>query len=189
MLKTFSLTDIGRKRKLNQDYVFTQEQPVGNLSNLFIVADGMGGHTAGDYASRVAVETIVREVEGCFEKNPMQIFEKAIGEANQRIHQKAAENEDMEGMGTTVVVASLIGRYLQVANVGDSRCIGSFKNGKIQKDITLDHKPNTPYEKERIIKNGGKIYQTQNAIKHRVADCDECIHRTQAKSVNHLLKK
>ncbi len=56
MLKTFSVTDIGRKRKTNQDYVYTSEQPVGSLPNLFLVADGMGGHNAGDYASRVAVE-------------------------------------------------------------------------------------------------------------------------------------
>ena len=59
MLKTFSMTDIGRKRKANQDYVYSSEQPVGRLPNLFVVADGMGGHNAGDYASRVAVETIV----------------------------------------------------------------------------------------------------------------------------------
>ena len=51
-MKTFSITDIGQKRSSNQDYVFSSEQPIGNLPNLFIVADGMGGHKAGDYASR-----------------------------------------------------------------------------------------------------------------------------------------
>ena len=59
MIKTFSLTDIGKKRKLNQDFVYTSERPVGNLPNVFIVADGMGGHKAGDIASRCTVETIV----------------------------------------------------------------------------------------------------------------------------------
>ena len=48
MLKTFSITDIGRKRKVNQDYIYTSEEPVGNLPNVFIVADAMGGHNAGD---------------------------------------------------------------------------------------------------------------------------------------------
>ena len=62
MLKTFSVTDIGRKRKTNQDYVYTSEQPVGSLPNLFRVADGMGGHNAGDYASRVAVESILEKI-------------------------------------------------------------------------------------------------------------------------------
>ena len=62
MLKTFSVTDIGRKRKLNQDYVYASEQAVGNLPNLFIVADGMGGHQAGEYASRMAVEILLEEI-------------------------------------------------------------------------------------------------------------------------------
>ena len=48
MIKTFSITNIGKKRKLNQDFVYTSEKPIGNLPHLFIVADGMGGHNAGD---------------------------------------------------------------------------------------------------------------------------------------------
>ena len=78
MLKTFSITDIGKRRKLNQDYVYTSEMPIGNLPNVFIVADGMGGHNAGDYASKYTVETIITEIERSFEKNPVRILEKAI---------------------------------------------------------------------------------------------------------------
>jgi hypothetical protein len=63
LLKTFSITDIGKKRKLNQDYVFSSDTRIGNLSNVFIVADGMGGHNAGDYASRFTVDTMVEEIE------------------------------------------------------------------------------------------------------------------------------
>ena len=70
MLKTFSKTDMGKKRNLNQDAVYTSERPVGKLPNLFLVADGMGGHNAGDYASRRAVETIVEHIEGATEENP-----------------------------------------------------------------------------------------------------------------------
>ena len=62
MIKTFSLTDVGMKRKINQDYVFTSEEAVGNLPNLFVVADGMGGHNAGDFASRFATDTVVSEI-------------------------------------------------------------------------------------------------------------------------------
>ena len=54
MLKTYSMTDVGMMRKVNQDYVFTSEDPVGKLPNFFMVADGMGGHNAGDYASKYA---------------------------------------------------------------------------------------------------------------------------------------
>ncbi len=136
MLKTFSITDIGRKRKINQDYIFTSEKPIGNLSNLFIVADGMGGHNAGDYASKYTVETIVEEVEKSFEKNAVKILEKAINIANDHIRQKASEDETYFGMGTTLVVATCIGKYLQVANVGDSRLY--IINDKITQ-VTTDH--------------------------------------------------
>ena len=61
-MKTFSKTDTGRRRDMNQDYKYTSETPVGNLPNLFILADGMGGHNAGDYASRYTVEMIVDSV-------------------------------------------------------------------------------------------------------------------------------
>lgn len=136
MLKTFSITDIGKKRKVNQDFVYTRENSIGNLPNVFIVADGMGGHNAGDYASKVTVETMVAEIEKSFEKNPAHIFQKAIGAANECIRQKASEETDMEGMGTTVVAATCVGRLLEVANVGDSRLY--IVNRGIRQ-ITRDH--------------------------------------------------
>ncbi len=136
MLKTFSITDIGRKRKVNQDYIYTSEKPVGNLPNVFIVADGMGGHNAGDYASKVTVETMLTEIENSFEKNPTIIFRRAIEEANAVIRRRAGEDSRLEGMGTTVVAASCLGGFLQVANVGDSRLY--VVNREIRQ-ITRDH--------------------------------------------------
>lgn len=136
MIRAFSVTDIGKKRKLNQDYVYVSETPIGNLPNLFIVADGMGGHNAGDYASKCTVETITREVRGCFEKNPVRILSKAIRIANDQIRKKAGEDESLLGMGTTVVAATCLGHYLQVANVGDSRL---YIIGSEIRQITTDH--------------------------------------------------
>lgn len=137
MLKTFSITDIGRKRKLNQDYVYTSEQPVGSLPNLFIVADGMGGHNAGDYASKVTVETIVEKIKVSTETERTHIVEEAIVTANTLIRTKARESADLEGMGTTVVVATCEGNRLCVANVGDSRLY--VANRKEIRQITKDH--------------------------------------------------
>lgn len=136
MIRSFSVTDIGKKRKLNQDYVYVSETPIGNLPNLFIVADGMGGHNAGDYASKCTVETIIREVRGCFEKNPVRILSKAIRIANDQIRRKAEEDKSLSGMGTTVVAATCLGHYLQVANVGDSRL---YIIGSEIRQITTDH--------------------------------------------------
>ena len=96
----------------------------------------MGGHNAGDFASKCAVETIVREVRGCFEKNPVRILSKAIRIANDQIRKKAGEDESLLGMGTTVVAATCLGHYLQVANVGDSRL---YIIGSGIRQITRDH--------------------------------------------------
>lgn len=137
MLKTFSVTDIGRKRKTNQDYVYTSEQPVGPLPNLFLVADGMGGHNAGDYASRVAVESILEKIADSSEKDPMRNFDDAIQHANARIRKLASESAELEGMGTTVVAAVCEGKRLYVANVGDSRLYVINRFGIRQ--ITRDH--------------------------------------------------
>jgi protein phosphatase len=136
MLKAFSATDVGKRRKVNQDYVYISEQPIGNLPNLFVVADGMGGHKAGDYASKVTVETMLREIEKSPEKNPIILMEKAICSANELIRRQAADVPEFEGMGTTIVAAVCIGGYLQVANVGDSRLY--IVNDEM-KQITKDH--------------------------------------------------
>lgn len=137
MLQSFSVTDIGKKRKLNQDVAYASENPVGNLPNIFIVADGMGGHNAGDYASKCAVQTIVREIRGSFEKNPVRILGKAIRLANDQIRRRAKEDRSLYGMGTTVVAATCLGHYLQVANVGDSRLY--IINDDEVRQITRDH--------------------------------------------------
>lgn len=136
MIKSFSVTDIGRKRQLNQDYVYASDESVGNLPNLYIVADGMGGHKAGDYASKCTVETMVREIRGSMEQSPIRILSKAIRVANDQIRRKAREDESMFGMGTTVVAAACLGKYLQVANVGDSRLY--ILNEEVRQ-ITRDH--------------------------------------------------
>ena len=71
-MKSFSITDIGIKRKVNQDYVFCADKQVGGLSNLFIVADGMGGHNAGDYASRFSVKEFVEQIKQSKETTPIK---------------------------------------------------------------------------------------------------------------------
>lgn len=138
MLKTFSATDTGKKRNINQDYIFSSETPVGKLPNLFLVADGMGGHKAGDYASRVTVETIIDVIEKEPEETePRDLFRKAISEANTFVFEQASSEECLEGMGTTVVVAVCKGNQLHVANVGDSRLYVIHEDEMIQ--VTRDH--------------------------------------------------
>ena len=120
-MKTFSITDIGQKRSSNQDYVFSSEQPIGNLPNLFIVADGMGGHKAGDYASRYTVETLEKLIRESTLSEPAAIIESAVKQANTMLLEEANHHEEMKGMGTTLVICTIHDNVLTVANVGDSR--------------------------------------------------------------------
>ena len=136
MLKTYSMTDIGRRRKLNQDTVYSCEHPLGNLENLFIVADGMGGHKAGDYASAYTVKAIEREVEACEDRAPVKILREAISVANREVYVKQSTEEDFAGMGTTTVAATIEDDVLYVANVGDSRL---YLIDKAITQVTKDH--------------------------------------------------
>ncbi len=135
-MKAYAKTDIGAKRQTNQDYIFCSMQPVGSLPNLFIVADGMGGHKAGDLASRYTVEKFLDSVKGSETENPISIIEEAVRYANLALMDKAKESIDYEGMGTTLVVATFIDKSLYIANVGDSRLY--IVNNEIQQ-ITRDH--------------------------------------------------
>lgn len=120
-MKAYGKTDVGNVRAVNQDVIFYSDTPVGALANLFIVADGMGGHRAGDVASALTVDTIVSYIRQSEETNPITLMEEGIRRANLAVIDKAFEDEDYEGMGTTVVAATLKEDLLYVANVGDSR--------------------------------------------------------------------
>lgn len=135
-MRVFSATDIGQKRKMNQDYIFASDAPVGNLPNLFVVADGMGGHNAGDYASSHAVLTMVDEVRRDEGINVVRVLRHAIESANTRIVEDARSDESLFGMGTTLVAAAVVGEFAYVANVGDSRLY--LINDGIRQ-VTRDH--------------------------------------------------
>ena len=135
-MKSYALTDVGRVRHTNQDYLFASDEPIGNLPNLYIVADGMGGHNAGDYASRCAVGAVIDTVRGEREFNPIRILNSAIEKANLEVYTKAREDKRLEGMGTTLVAVTIVGKYAYVANVGDSRL---YVIGSQLLQITRDH--------------------------------------------------
>ena len=99
----------------------TKLDDIGCLPNLFIVADGMGGHKAGDTASRYTVETLVELLKESEGKDPLATIDNNIKLVNSLLLRKAGESEEYNGMGTTLVVASIFDNTLRVANVGDSR--------------------------------------------------------------------
>lgn len=120
-MKVYAETDIGQKRQMNQDFVYASEQPVGNLPNLFVVADGMGGHNAGDFASRFGVSVLVETVRKDTNFNPVKILRHGLEAANDLVLHQAMKDAAMAGMGTTMVAVTIVGNYAYIANVGDSR--------------------------------------------------------------------
>lgn len=135
-MKSFSMTDTGILRDMNQDYFFASDTPVGNLPNLYIVADGMGGHKAGEYASRYTIERIVASVSRSPGDEPVVILKEAIKKANELLIVESREDESKRGMGTTIVAATVYGSHMYVANVGDSRL---YVISKDIRQITKDH--------------------------------------------------
>lgn len=137
-MKSEAITDIGSKRKMNQDSIYNSDEKVGVLPNLYIVADGMGGHKAGDHASKMCVDVMIETIKNHGDVfTPISVLEEAIISANKSIYAESKSNEEYEGMGTTVVSATLDEDMLYVANVGDSRLYYIYNNELIQ--LTSDH--------------------------------------------------
>ncbi len=135
-MKAFALTDVGRSRTTNQDYVYLSIDAVGTLPNLLIVADGMGGHKAGEVASENAVMSVVESVKNSKMKDIVSIIEEAITCANDDLMNLSRSDSKYEGMGTTMVLATIVDDAMYVANIGDSRLY--LINDEIHQ-ITRDH--------------------------------------------------
>lgn len=136
-MKAVAVTNVGNKRSMNQDFFFSSDEAVGILPNLYIVADGMGGHNAGDFASRYSVERFVELVRESKERTPISVIEVAIKTTNEELIGKARAQREYDGMGTTFVMATLLeDGYLLIANIGDSRLY--IVNDTINQ-ITQDH--------------------------------------------------
>ncbi len=166
-------TDKGRKRSTNQDSIYISETPVGPLPNLFIVADGMGGHAAGDFASRYAISVVIDFIRKSTVRSPISLLRRALVFASNELYKEAEKDKDKMGMGTTMVVAVLVENELYVANIGDSRLY--IINDDI-KQITMDHSL-----VEELIRNGqlernkGRNHPEKNIITRAMGSRDEAM--------------
>ncbi|PRR84144.1 Stp1/IreP family PP2C-type Ser/Thr phosphatase [Clostridium vincentii] len=129
------LTDIGMVRTLNEDYVYYHEE---KDYKIYVVADGMGGHNAGEVASKMAAEGIVEYITLNYSsKNNEEILKEAITKVNKDIYHYSAQESDLNGMGTTITACFVTQEKVIVANVGDSSCFGVKENVLVK--ITKDH--------------------------------------------------
>lgn len=129
------LTDIGMVRTLNEDYVYYHEE---EDYKVYVVADGMGGHNAGEVASKMAAEGIVEFVTLNYNsKNNDEILKEAIEKVNSDIYHYSNQESDLKGMGTTITACFVTKEKVIVANVGDSSCFGIKADALVK--ITKDH--------------------------------------------------
>ena len=145
-LEAWLVTDVGVVRDHNEDSAFMEPS-----KGFFIVADGMGGHAAGEVASAMAVDTVRKTLEGArteieaFKKAPsdagrrgiVQLLQNAVLSAHQAVYQRGQAEPDKAGMGTTLDVVLVAGPEAFVAHVGDSRTY-LIRDGK-PSQITTDH--------------------------------------------------
>ena len=136
-------TDIGKKRICNEDAFFVSTESYGPLPNVCIVADGMGGHKAGCYASHSAIACIsdfMKDHQALKLESGddvTQFLKRSINHANYFLFQKAANNPEYSGMGTTLTISTVVGDQLYTAHVGDSR-LYTISQEEIHQ-VTRDH--------------------------------------------------
>lgn len=169
-MQAYALTDIGQIRSTNQDYIFCSPTAVGPLPNLYIVADGMGGHKAGDYASRFLVENLVEYIESSTDTRTVSLMREGIQAVNHSLYEESKKEDRFEGMGSTIVAAVADGDTLYVANVGDSRLYLLHHH---LKQVTRDHS----YVEEMValgmMNRGSKDYLGKKNIITRAIGTDE----------------
>ncbi|WP_277218873.1 Stp1/IreP family PP2C-type Ser/Thr phosphatase [Peptoniphilus vaginalis] len=133
-MKVVSATNVGNYRKNNEDSFYVNES-----KNLYVLADGMGGHLAGERASKMATEIIgedfASEREVVSIDDAIEILSSSIRDANKKIYESSQENEDYRGMGTTLSSGLILDNVLIYSNIGDSRI---YRINEEMEQITQD---------------------------------------------------
>lgn len=165
-----ALTDIGKRRRLNQDYLFCSEKPVGNLPSLFAVADGMGGHQAGDYASREGIKILLQLIEANTCRDPSVILKGCVEKMNRVLWRRSREDVSLAGMGTTLVAAVIGQELMTVVNVGDSRL---YVIGREIHQVTKDHSLVEELVAQGRLARGSAEYAAKKNVITRAVGVDE----------------
>lgn len=171
----FGLTDVGQVRKMNQDYYYVSEDGLIN-----ILADGMGGYTGGEVASKLAVQSAVNYLNEHFNKNKdyqkeeiLVIIKNAIEYANNEVYKKSKEIEELEQMGTTLEICLIYRNRAFIAHIGDSR-VYRLRKGILRR-LTKDHSyVQTLIEDGTITKEEAEHHPDKNMLM-KALGCEEKI--------------
>lgn len=140
-LEYAELSDIGLRRSNNQDSmavaIATSQEKWEQRGHLFMVADGMGAHAAGELASRLATSIVPLTYHKLLDRPPQVAMLEAVRDANAQIHSRGQASEDFRGMGTTFSALAILPLGALVAQVGDSRTY-RFRGGRLEQ-LSFDH--------------------------------------------------
>ena len=141
LVEVYGKSDIGKLRELNEDSFEIRGFKDGTLSGVCVLADGMGGHNAGEVASRMAASLICDDLEDSISEQDNSLIAKkiaaAIDFANSEIYNMSIKNSAQAGMGTTTIVAFVKEGLVRIANIGDSRAY--LISDTVMRKITIDH--------------------------------------------------
>ncbi len=165
-MEVSSATSVGRIRPLNEDSYFVSE-PDQSGTVLAIVADGMGGHNAGEVASGKAVGIVQKDVLGKCGKNAKDVLVKAVNDANREIYEMSVNTRNLSGMGTTMTACVAEEHNVTAVQVGDSR-LYLIRGEKITQ-ITKDHSlVEMLLENGKITKEEARRHPQKNIITRAV---------------------
>ena len=140
-MRTYSKTDIGKARDMNQDFIYAADDK--NNIKLCILADGMGGYKGGEIASKLAINCAKSYIESNFKETAkdkqslIQLVASSMEYANMVVYEKSKEDKELEGMGTTLEVCLIYNNKAYIGHIGDSR-IYRIRKDFIRK-LTQDH--------------------------------------------------
>jgi protein phosphatase len=180
-VKALGVSHIGLRRTTNEDAYFINES-----SGLFIVADGMGGHNAGEVASRMAIDCSSKYIldPPSSDADPLEVIGGAIKAANAAVFEASSKNKEQSGMGTTLIIAWTVGGRCYLGHVGDVR--GYLIRRKKLKLLTKDHSVVAKMiESKQITKEEARSHPLRNALERAVGTDPEVTPDLKAIKLSH----
>ena len=175
-MKIYAETDIGMVRQTNQDAYYISEENDNYI--LCILADGMGGYTGGEIASRLACMSAAQYIKQNFDDNKqytkeeiMDIIKKAMEYSNKVVYEKSKKEKELEQMGTTLEVCLIYNNRVHIGHIGDSRIYRIRQN--IMRKITTDHSYVQKLVKDGTITKEEAIHHPKKNMLMKALGCEE----------------
>lgn len=177
-MKIYAKTDIGQVRHINQDAYYISEE--NDNYKLCILADGMGGYTGGEIASRLACISVANYIKANFEESKeyskeelMEIIKSAMEQANKSVYEKSREERELEQMGTTLEVCLIYNNRVFIGHIGDSRIYRIRQ--EFMKKITIDHSYVQKLVKDGTITKEEALTHPKKNMLMKALGCEENI--------------